>query len=172
MHNDGANDFSYWREFDRNEVTHSAAHYLMAIAGLRDEFGYARVTDVAARLNVSRGAVSIAVAQLKKRRLVEEDPHRFLLLTGAGKRVVRVVRRNFRVLSRFFEEGLGVSKDVAQGDACKMEHLMSLETGRRMLRLMQAVLNDRECAAVFRRAIAPGRRYEGRRASPRGAGGA
>jgi Mn-dependent DtxR family transcriptional regulator len=50
------NDSSYWREFERNDITHSAAHYLMAIDALREEYGYARVTDVADMLKVSRGA--------------------------------------------------------------------------------------------------------------------
>ena len=53
------NDSSYWREFEQNELTHSAAHYLMAIDSLREELGYARVTDVADKLEVSRGAASM-----------------------------------------------------------------------------------------------------------------
>ena len=136
------NDSSYWREFDRNQVSHSAAHYLMTIDGLRREFGYARVTDVAERLDVSRGAVSMALALLRKRAWVAEDPHRFLLLTDAGRRVVRRVEQNYDILARFFEEVLGVARGAAQADACKMEHLLSLETGRRLVRLMQSVLND------------------------------
>jgi Mn-dependent DtxR family transcriptional regulator len=81
----GSNDSSSWREFDRNQVSHSAAHYLMTIDRLHREFGYARVTDVAEKLDVSRGAVSMALTQLRKRAWVEEDPHRFVLLTSAGK---------------------------------------------------------------------------------------
>ena len=89
------NDSSYWREFGRNRVTHSSAHYLMAIDKLREEFGYARATDVAERLEVSRGAASMAVTQLKKRGWVTEDPHRFLLLTEEGKRLADRVEQNF-----------------------------------------------------------------------------
>jgi len=146
----GSNDSSSWREFDRNQVSHSAAHYLMTIDRLHREFGYARVTDVAERLAVSRGAVSMALTQLRKRAWVQEDPHRFVLLTSAGKRVAKRVEQNYLILTRFFEEVLGVSPSAAQADACKMEHLLSFETGRRLVRLMQSILSDHARAAQLR----------------------
>lgn len=141
------NDSTYWRDFEKNDITHSAAHYLMAVDALREEFGYARVTDVAEMLEVSRGAASMSIAQLKKRGWVTEDRHRFLLLTEEGQRIARLVEQNFRILSKFFEEVLGVSSDVALSDACKMEHLMSLETGRRLVWLMRYILSDETRAA-------------------------
>ena len=152
--NSEANKACYWREFEKNPVSHSAAHYLMAIDALRREFGYARVTDVAVRLEVTRAAASAALSQLKKRELVAEDPNRFLLLTEEGARVVGQVEQNFRTLSRFFEEVLRVSPEVAHADACKMEHLMSLETGRRLVWLMALMLDDAEHAAAISHAMA------------------
>ena len=119
------NDSAYWREFERNELTHSAAHYLMAIDSLREDLGYARVTDVADKLEVSRGAASTKIADLKKRGWVKEDPNRFLLLADEGEAIVSRVEHNFRILTTFFGDLLGVSKDTAFADACKMEHLMA-----------------------------------------------
>lgn len=145
------NDSAYWREFENNELTHSAAHYLMAIDALRNDLGYARVTDVADMLDVSRGAASMALAHLKKRGWVEEDPNRFLLLSKDGEQMANLVEHNFRILSKFFEEVLGVPRDVARADACKMEHLMSLETGKRLVWLMHFILSDEKRAAAFYR---------------------
>ena len=88
-------------------------------------------------LEVSRGAASMALAQLKKRGWVGEDPNRFLLLTDEGKRITRLVEHNFETLARFFEQILGADRDTAFSDACKMEHLMSMDTGRRMMALMR-----------------------------------
>jgi Mn-dependent DtxR family transcriptional regulator len=152
--NTDANSACHWREFEKNLVSHSAAHYLMAIDTLRRDLGYARVTDVAVRLEVTRAAASAALSQLKKRELVAEDPNRFLLLTEEGSRVVQQVELNFRTLSRFFEEVLRVSPEVAHADACKMEHLMSLETGRRLLCLMALMLDDAEHRATMGAAMA------------------
>ena len=152
--NNTPSNASSWREFQKNPVSHSAAHYLMAIDVLRSDLGYARVTDVATRLEVTRAAASAALSQLKKRELVAEDPNRFLLLTEEGARVVKQVELNFRTLSRFFEEVLHVSPEVAQADACKMEHLMSLETGRRLLCLMALMLDDTDHEATITQAMA------------------
>ncbi|GMV99780.1 MAG: hypothetical protein AMXMBFR84_09190 [Candidatus Hydrogenedentota bacterium] len=143
------NDSSYWREFEKNDITHSAAHYLMVIDALRAEFGYARVTDVAEMLEISRGAASMSISQLKKRGWVTEDPHRFLLLTDEGAMMAKLVEQNFRILSKFFQEVLCVSREIALGDACKMEHLMSLETGRRLVWFMRYILDDESRAATL-----------------------
>ncbi len=147
---DDANDSSRWREFSHNYLSHSRAHYLMAIDTLRGELGYARTTDVAEMLEVSRGAASMALAQLKKRGWVAEDPNRFLLLTEEGKRITEMVSQNFAILSRFLEAVVGVSKDRAISDACKMEHLMSLESSRRLLWLTELLAGDNPAARQVR----------------------
>jgi len=144
------NDASYWREFERNPLSHSMAHYLMAIDSLRSDLGYARATDVAEMLEVSRGAASMALNQLKKRGWVGEDPNRFLLLTEEGQRIANLVEQNFLVLSQFLQRLLGVEADVAFADACKMQHLMSMDTGRRLMRLMRYLLTDEELAVKVR----------------------
>ncbi len=136
------NDSSYWRAFEENELTHSVAHYLMAIDQLRKEFGYARVTDVAGKLNISRGAASLAISQLKERKLVSEDPNRFLLLTSKGEMLAHTVEHNFALLTRFFEEVLGVDRDIARADACKMEHLISPESSLALTRFLQVLISD------------------------------
>ncbi|MBI1321488.1 MAG: hypothetical protein GC168_21420 [Candidatus Hydrogenedens sp.] len=136
------NDASHWREFENNPLSHSMAHYLMAIDSLRNDLGYARSTDVAEMLEVSRGAASMALSQLKKRGWVAEDPNRFLLLTEEGQKIARSVEHNFVILSHFFTDMLGVEDETARGDACKMEHLMSRDTGKRLLWLLNQVLGD------------------------------
>ena len=147
------NDSAYWREFEKNQLTHSAAHYLMAIDSLRGDLGYARKTDVADMLEVTRSAASMSIAHLMKRGWVEEDPNGFLLLSDEGHAMANLVEHNFRILSTFFEEVLGAPHDVARGDACKMEHLMSLETGRRLLWFMRYVLSDETRAAEVHEAM-------------------
>jgi len=126
------------------------AHYLMAIDSLRNEQGYARSTDVAEMLDVSRGAASMALQQLKKRGWVTEDPNRMLLLTDEGKRIANLVENNFVILSKFFENILLIDKAVASGDACKMEHLMSIETSQRLLLLVRFLMSDDPAAARVR----------------------
>ena len=121
-------DREVWKEFEDNLVTHSAAHYLMTIAHLLDENGYARVTDIARRLNITRGSCSISLKPLKKRGLVVEDENRFLLLSERGRHIAEMVELNDELLEELFRDVLGVSPDQAEIDACKIEHLLSIET--------------------------------------------
>ena len=82
-----------WKSFEENMLTHSAAHYLMTIRDLLESQGYARVTDIAKRLNITRGSCSISLKPLKKRGLVVEDPNKFLTLSEEGKRLAMIVHQ-------------------------------------------------------------------------------
>jgi len=152
LEDESINDSAYWREFEKNELTHSAAHYLMAIDSLREEFGYARVTDVAVKLDVSRGAASMSIAHLKKRGWVTEDPNRFLLLAEEGHAMAKIVEQNYRILSKFFTEILGSPKEIALSDACKMEHLISPETSQRLEKLINLYDSDPKLAKALDKA--------------------
>ena len=133
------NDSAFWRAFEESALTHSAAHYLTTIMHLKKGQGYARVTDVAEHLGVSRGAASRATSLLKERGWIQEDPHRMLELTDDGRELARTVERNFLVVQCFLEDILGIQKDVAQEDACKLEHLLSTETANRLFRLIRVL---------------------------------
>ncbi|MDP6016484.1 MAG: MarR family transcriptional regulator, partial [Candidatus Latescibacteria bacterium] len=77
-----------WKHFDENELTHSAAHHLMAVHELRRRHGYARVSDIAQHLKITKGSVSSAMKHLKERGYVQEDHNKFLELTEKGLKVV------------------------------------------------------------------------------------
>lgn len=121
-----------WKEFEDNQITHSAAHYLMAIKQLLEDHGYARVTDIAKALNITRGSCSISLKPLKKRGYVVEDENRFLKLSEEGQRLAELVELNDKLLEVLFSEVLGVDPDQAEIDACKIEHLLSIESSRRL----------------------------------------
>jgi Mn-dependent DtxR family transcriptional regulator len=82
---------------------------------------------------------------------VAEDPNRFLLLTEEGKRITELVSQNFAILSRFLEVVLGVGRDKAISDACKMEHLMSMESSRRLLWLTDLLAGENAAGEQVRR---------------------
>ncbi len=121
-----------WRRFEEHPLTHSMAHYLMAIAELRDEHGYARITDVARRLGVTKGSASIALRAMREKGYVTEDENRMLLLTPTGRSAVMSITGSRAEFLRFFHEVLGVEEQAALEDACKLEHLVSPITTERL----------------------------------------
>ncbi len=117
----------------RHGLSISAEHYLRAVLELREEHGYARVVDVATRLGVTKGSVSLALAQLKEAGLVRFDAARFPLLTSRGGRLAQDVRGRFRIVLTFLTEVLGVPPERASAEACRWEHVISHEVADRIL---------------------------------------
>lgn len=121
-----------WKEFNENPITHSGAHHLLAIFELTKDRGYARVTDVARSLKITTGSASTNLKNLKKTGLVVEDDNRFLNLSDEGRKLAVAIMSHRNTLQDFFVKVLGVSEQQAEIDACKTEHLISLETSSKM----------------------------------------
>ncbi|MCB2153723.1 metal-dependent transcriptional regulator [bacterium] len=138
-----------WKEFEGQEVTHSMAHYLMAIQDLLKRQGYARVTDVARELDITPGSASVSLKALKGKGYVSEDHNRFLGLTDEGLRVAHDVHVANRSFVHFFTDVLGVSEEQASIDSCKIEHLVSSETRERLLTFLQYARSDRKISREF-----------------------
>ena len=139
-----------WKKFDEVELSHSNTHYLLAIHTLHKEHGYARVVDVSRFMDITRGSASITLQKLKDRGYIAEDENKFLKLTEGGRQFVESVISKRRMLILFFTEILGVAQDVAEEDACKMEHLLSQETGEKLITLINFVLSNNKEAVEFR----------------------
>lgn len=141
-----------WKEFDNNEITHSMAHYLMAIHELHRRQGYARVTDVAKELEITAGSASVSIKALKARGWVEEDHNRFLRLSHDGEKLAHEIHVNNKLLVQFLTEVLGLTTSQANIDACKVEHLVSSETRRKMLGFMHFIHEDHKPVREFLKA--------------------
>lgn len=127
-----------WKQFEENDITHSAAHHILAILELKDTQGYARVTDVARHLNITTGSASTNLKGLKAKGLVVEDKNRFLILSPSGESLARAVLSRKAIFRKFLEEILKVSSDQAEIDACKTEHLISAETSAKLQKFVEA----------------------------------
>jgi Mn-dependent DtxR family transcriptional regulator len=143
-----------WKEFEENQITHSAAHYLMAIRQLLEDNGYARVTDIAKALNITRGSCSISLKPLKKRGYVVEDDNRVLKLSDEGQRLAELVELNDKLLEILFGEVLGVDSDQAEIDACKIEHLLSIESSTCLSAFVRVWRSGAPEVAAFKKLLA------------------
>jgi Mn-dependent DtxR family transcriptional regulator len=136
-----------WKEFDANELTHSAAHHLMAIDELGAQYGgWARVSDIARHLGITRGSVSINLRALKKRGLVESDEHHMVRLLPVGQKIVHRVKAKKAAVKAFLCEVLNLPQAQAEIDACKIEHLLSQSTGEQLVSFVRFVLSEDEAA--------------------------
>ena len=108
-------------------MTKSLEDYIEAIYVLIRKEGAARVRDVAAELHVKMPSVVKAMAELKKLELVTQEPYGDIELTAKGRRVANSVLTRHNILKAFLVK-LGVTEQVADNDACLMEHILSAQT--------------------------------------------
>ena len=104
----------------------SKEDYLEAILMLTQD-GAIRSVDLAHHMGFSKASISIAMANLKKAGLVEVREGGSLSLTDSGKVKAERVYERHRILTSFFLK-LGVPKEVARQDACRIEHIISQES--------------------------------------------
>ena len=127
-----------WKEFEANELSHSAAHHLLAIHELGLRYGgWARVSDIARDLAITRGSVSINLRALKKRGLVLTDEHHQVKLSPEGEQIVQMVAAKKAAVKEFLHEVLRVSETQAEVDSCKIEHLVSEETREQLVAFLE-----------------------------------
>ncbi len=143
-----------WKQFDENVVTHSAAHYLMAVDALLRRQGYARVSDVARFLEVTSGSASVSLRALKSRELVVEDDNRFLQLSESGAALAHRIKINRQMVVNLLHEVMGVPEEIADIDACKIEHLLSDETRARLRFFLAFTKSEAAVARQIPRALA------------------
>ena len=102
----------------------SAEMYLETIYTLSLNSTSVRSIDVAEALNYSRPSVSRAVGLLKKDGYLLMDEEGFLSLTEEGRALAERIYERHTVLTAALE-ALGVDKETAAEDACKIEHDIS-----------------------------------------------
>lgn len=109
----------------------SGEDYLEAILVLQKQKGMVRSVDVARHMNVSKPSVCHAVATLKNGGFLTMDDGFFLHLTNIGREVAEQIYEKHR----FFTERLiaaGVDPETAERDACRIEHVISEESFKRL----------------------------------------
>ena len=100
--------------------------------------GEVRVTDIASRLGVSKPSVLTALKTLEEQGLLEHERYRRVNLTREGVRQAGEIRERHSTLTVFLQDIIGVSAENAEKDACKMEHLLSEETLKKIKNLVKS----------------------------------
>ena len=109
----------------------SEEDYLETILILHREMGMVRSVDVSRHMAVSKPSVCHAVAVLQEGGFLAVDGDHFLHLTEQG----RIIAEKIYERHRFFTDRLieaGVDPKTAESDACRIEHVISDETFRRL----------------------------------------
>ena len=118
------------------QLQESGEMYLETIHILSQRGKGVRAVDVAEYMGFSKPSVSRAVGLLRTGGYLELDENGYLVLTEEGRRVADRTYERHLFLTDFFVS-IGVDKEIAARDACKIEHDISDETFQAMKRYVK-----------------------------------
>ena len=105
----------------------SLENYLKQILILLETKGYARSKDIADSMGVSKPSVCVAMRKLKENGCIMMSNRSPVCLTDKGYAIARHFYDRYKTLTRILIQ-LGVDEQVAEKDACKIEHDLSDES--------------------------------------------
>lgn len=106
----------------------SGENYLETILVLTKRNGSVRSIDIATEMDFTKASVSRAMSILKRDNYINMEADGRIVLTKEGLAKATAVYDRHVTLTRFINEKLGVSMDIAEKDACRIEHIISPET--------------------------------------------
>ena len=105
----------------------SAENYLETILELGEKLPEVRSVDVANELGFKKSSVSVAMKNLREKEHITVTDTGFIYLTESGRKIAEMIRERHQLLMLWLTK-LGVPEDIASEDACKLEHVLSVES--------------------------------------------
>ena len=108
-------------------IQESGEMYLESILVLSKEHSHVRAIDISEYMSFSKPSVSRALGLLKNDGFVVSDEHGYLSLTEKGREIAEKIYERHTELTNFLTL-IGVDRETASKDACKIEHVISDES--------------------------------------------
>ena len=123
----------------QREQTASMEDYLEAVAMLQGKDKVVRVSQISRKLKVKMPSVTSALKKLSEQKLVEHERYGYIKLTPEGDKVARDVIYRHEAFTRFFTQALGINRETAEEDACKIEHVISPLSMERLAKFVEFI---------------------------------
>lgn len=119
-----------------SRMSESMEDYVEVMWELLNEKQVVRARDVADRMAVRRPSVTGALRALAREGMIDHQPYDVIALTKRGRELGREVLGRHVVLKDFFVSILGAGERDAEEAACSMEHVVSKDILRRLVRFL------------------------------------
>ncbi len=108
-------------------TTESAENYLETILILSKKLPVVRSVDIANELGFKKSSISVAMKNLRSNHQITVTSEGYIYLTDEGKAIAEMIYERHELFSEYLEK-LGVPKEIAVEDACRIEHVISKES--------------------------------------------
>ena len=121
----------------KHRADESLEDYLETILMLQKSRGQVRSIDIANEMNFTKPSVSVAMKNLREKGYITMDSTGYITLTEAGRQRAEDVLERHTILADLLMH-IGVSKETALADACKVEHDLSEESFEAIKRALRS----------------------------------
>lgn len=111
----------------KHRADESQEDYLETILLLQKRLGQVRSIDIANEMNFTKPSVSVAMKNLREKAYITVSENGFISLTKSGRKRAENVLERHTILSDWLIS-IGVSRQTALEDACRVEHDLSEES--------------------------------------------
>ena len=109
------------------QIKESAEDYLEKILILSNKNSLVRSIDIVNYMKLSKPSVSVAMKKLRENGYILMDNDGYITLTEEGKKIAEKIYERHMFITKWLQD-LGVPEEIASSDACKIEHVLSVET--------------------------------------------
>ena len=124
-----------------DKLTFTMQNYLEAIYELSPNGDGVRVTDIADRLGVTKASTNSAMSSLSEKGLIVSEKYKEVFLTDDGLRIAKLTANKHHIIQQFLIKVLKVDTDIADEDACAIEHVIIWKSVSAMEEFMQGFEN-------------------------------
>lgn len=121
------------------QLTFTMENYLEAIYELSPDGTGARVSDIAARLGVTKASTNSAMSTLSEKGLIVNEKYKEVYLTPEGLKLAQLTAKKHHVIQQFLVKVLHVEPEIASEDACAIEHVISSQSVNSMEQYLEEI---------------------------------
>ena len=124
--------------------------YIETICNLEQRNGRAQTGMIASRMGVKPPTITEMLQKLDREGLIHYELYNGATLTGSGKKMARELMQKHRIIADLLEI-LGIDSELAETDACEIEHHVSPETLKTLEQFVEFTRNDSAATESIRR---------------------
>lgn len=132
-----------------DKLSSNIEDYLETIIMLSQKYRIVRVRDISKYMEVSMPSANSALKILKAKGLINQEKYGYVELTGRGHDIGKKIYDTHKFLINFLNKILDINITIAEEDACRMEHILSKETLKKLMSFAGFIESDKEAKKML-----------------------
>ncbi len=119
--------------------------YVELIYNIQNEKGKVHTNDIAQFLDINPASVTEVFQKLSSEGYIDYEKYSGVTLTSEGEKIAIATKKRHETLKNFLTI-LGIDENIADEDACKIEHVVNPITMKRLSKFVEFVNKSKERA--------------------------